>query len=120
MRENVLGFPAGKIELGPRRQKVETGLRELGAALAEVAGRRQAVTGAIPHAAAPAARPATDPGPGPLTIPNAALEPAGDLAAEDIILHCRERIADYKIPASIEFRESLPRASTGKVLRAQL
>src|SRR5580692_8315446 len=38
---------------------------------------RQAVTGSIPHATAPAARPAADPGPGPLTIPNAALEPAG-------------------------------------------
>ena len=46
--------------------------------------------------------------------------PAGDLAAEDVILHCRERIADYKIPACIEFQASLPRASTGKVLRARL
>ena len=34
MRKNVLGFPAGKIKFRPRRQKVETGLRKLGAALA--------------------------------------------------------------------------------------
>jgi membrane-bound lytic murein transglycosylase A len=38
---------------------------------------RQAATGSIPHATALAARPVADPGPGPLTIPNAALEPAG-------------------------------------------
>jgi len=38
---------------------------------------RHAVTGAIPRAAEPAAPPAVDPGPGPLQIPNAALEPAG-------------------------------------------
>ena len=36
-------------------------------------GSRQAVTGAIPHATAPAPPPAVDPGPGPLKIPNAAL-----------------------------------------------
>ena len=35
------------------------------------------VTGAIPHTAAPVAPMAADPGPGPLKIPNAALEPAG-------------------------------------------
>jgi len=46
--------------------------------------------------------------------------PAGHLAVDDVVRHCRERIADYKIPSSFEFRGSLPRASTGKVLRAQL
>jgi membrane-bound lytic murein transglycosylase A len=40
-------------------------------------GSRQAVTGAIPHATATAPPPAVDPGPGPLKIPNAALEPVG-------------------------------------------
>src|SRR5262249_35859313 len=34
MRKNVLGFPTGEIEFRPRRQKVEAGLRKLGAALA--------------------------------------------------------------------------------------
>lgn len=41
----------------------------------------------------------------------------GHLSAEEIILHCRTRIADYKIPSRIEFRNSLPRTSTGKVRR---
>jgi long-chain acyl-CoA synthetase len=46
--------------------------------------------------------------------------PAGACTADDIIRHCRERIADYKIPNRIEFRESLPKSATGKVQRAQL
>ena len=34
MRENIDVFPAGEIERGPRRQKLEARLRDLGAALA--------------------------------------------------------------------------------------
>lgn len=41
-------------------------------------------------------------------------------SAEDIVLHCRNRIADYKVPSRIEFRDSLPKGPTGKVLRASL
>jgi long-chain acyl-CoA synthetase len=39
---------------------------------------------------------------------------------EEILMHCRDRIADYKIPARIEFRDTLPKSATGKLLRAQL
>lgn len=39
---------------------------------------------------------------------------------EEILAHCRERIADYKIPARIEFRDTLPKSATGKILRTQL
>ena len=39
---------------------------------------------------------------------------------EELVLHCRERIADYKIPSRIEFRERLPRTLTGKLLRGRL
>lgn len=41
----------------------------------------------------------------------------GHLSAEEIILHCRNRIADYKIPSRIDFRNSLPMTATGKILR---
>jgi long-chain acyl-CoA synthetase len=44
----------------------------------------------------------------------------GPCTAEDILGHCRARLADFKIPARIEFRDSLPKSSTGKILRAQL
>jgi long-chain acyl-CoA synthetase len=40
--------------------------------------------------------------------------------SEEILAHCRERIADFKIPARIEFRDTLPKSATGKILRAQL
>jgi long-chain acyl-CoA synthetase len=39
---------------------------------------------------------------------------------EDIVAHCRERIADFKVPSRVEFRDTLPVGPTGKVLRAQL
>jgi long-chain acyl-CoA synthetase len=39
---------------------------------------------------------------------------------EEIVLHCRDRIADYKIPSRIEFRESLPKGPTGKLRRDSL
>ncbi|HEV2364076.1 MAG TPA: long-chain-fatty-acid--CoA ligase [Caulobacteraceae bacterium] len=41
-------------------------------------------------------------------------DPAG------IIAHCRERIAGYKTPKSVDFAEALPRNPSGKVLRRQL
>ena len=44
----------------------------------------------------------------------------GPCTTDDILGHCRERLADFKVPARIEFRESLPKSSTGKILRGQL
>lgn len=40
--------------------------------------------------------------------------------AEEIILHCQDRIAAYKIPGRIEFRDSLPKTTTGKYRRGAL
>lgn len=39
---------------------------------------------------------------------------------QDIVAHCRDRIAGYKCPRSVEFRESLPLSSVGKVLKTDL
>lgn len=38
----------------------------------------------------------------------------------ELLAHCRGLIADYKIPARIEFRDVLPRSTAGKVLRSRL
>jgi long-chain acyl-CoA synthetase len=46
--------------------------------------------------------------------------PAQAGTPEELLAHCRALIADYKIPARIECRESLPRSSAGKVLRSRL
>jgi long-chain acyl-CoA synthetase len=39
---------------------------------------------------------------------------------DEIIHYCKERLADYKIPRSVEFRESLPKTATGKILKREL
>jgi long-chain acyl-CoA synthetase len=39
---------------------------------------------------------------------------------EEIIKYCQGKIADFKIPSLIEFRDSLPKSSTGKILRKML
>ncbi|MEO6654350.1 MAG: hypothetical protein ABIP17_17045 [Ilumatobacteraceae bacterium] len=45
----------------------------------------------------------------------------GPVAAEELIERCRTRIAGYKVPKSIEFRETeLPKSGPGKVLKRQL
>gem|GEM_PF-228778 len=38
----------------------------------------------------------------------------------EILLHCKERLSDYKIPRVVEFREALPKSSLGKILRKDL
>jgi len=32
----------------------------------------------------------------------------------------RTQLADFKVPRSIEFRDSLPKGGTGKILKAEL
>jgi long-chain acyl-CoA synthetase len=38
----------------------------------------------------------------------------------ELIRYCRERLADYKVPQLVEFREEIPRNPAGKVLRKYL
>ncbi len=44
----------------------------------------------------------------------------GKVSEEEIIKFCRERLAAYKVPRLIEFREGLPKSLVGKVLRRLL
>ena len=39
---------------------------------------------------------------------------------EDLITHCRGRLAHYKCPTSIEFRDELARTATGKLQKFKL
>ncbi|SDN88493.1 long-chain-fatty-acid--CoA ligase [Pseudomonas jinjuensis] len=48
------------------------------------------------------------------------LKPGAKASVEDIVAHCRERIAGYKLPRSVEFRDSLPLSGVGKVLKTEL
>jgi len=39
---------------------------------------------------------------------------------EEILLYCRDRMAAYKVPASVEFVRDLPKSATGKILKRVL
>jgi long-chain acyl-CoA synthetase len=39
---------------------------------------------------------------------------------EELIAYCSERLAKYKLPTDIEFREELPKTNVGKILRKDL
>jgi long-chain acyl-CoA synthetase len=43
-----------------------------------------------------------------------------DCAPEEILAYCRERLADYKVPRIVEFRDAIPRCPAGKILRKHL
>jgi len=47
-------------------------------------------------------------------------KPGVELTVAEVVAHCRKQLANYKVPRQVEFRESLPRAITGKVLRRAL
>ena len=48
------------------------------------------------------------------------LKPGMAATEQDLIEHCRQRLAGYKKPRSVRFIASLPRSHYGKVIRAQL
>jgi long-chain acyl-CoA synthetase len=52
-------------------------------------------------------------------VPAVGAEPGLALEAE-IIAYVRERIARYKVPRSVDFREELPRTPTGKLVKGEL
>jgi long-chain acyl-CoA synthetase len=43
-----------------------------------------------------------------------------NLTAEQVIAHCREQLAAYKVPKVVEFRDELKKSPIGKVLRREL
>jgi acyl-CoA synthetase (AMP-forming)/AMP-acid ligase II len=45
---------------------------------------------------------------------------AADLEESELIEHCRERLAHYKCPTTIEFRDELARTATGKLQKFKL
>ncbi|MGC8667759.1 MAG: long-chain-fatty-acid--CoA ligase [Chthonomonadales bacterium] len=48
------------------------------------------------------------------------LKPGAQATSRDIIRFCRERLANYKVPRRVIFRDSLPRGGTGKVIKRLL
>jgi acyl-CoA synthetase (AMP-forming)/AMP-acid ligase II len=48
------------------------------------------------------------------------LKEAAAVAENDIIAFCKKHLASYKAPKSVEFAESLPKSSQGKILKREL
>jgi long-chain acyl-CoA synthetase len=49
-----------------------------------------------------------------------ALKPGHKLGAPEVIAFCKERLAAYKYPRVVEFRDVLPKGPTGKILKREL
>ena len=45
------------------------------------------------------------------------LKPGKTAAEEEVVTFCREKLAAYKVPKLVEFRDTLPKSAVGKVLR---
>jgi acyl-CoA synthetase (AMP-forming)/AMP-acid ligase II len=46
--------------------------------------------------------------------------PGREVTAEVVLAHCRERLANFKVPRRVDIVTALPRNAAGKVLKAQL
>lgn len=57
---------------------------------------------------------------GEIVVAVVVLKPGARATSRDLIRFCRERLANYKVPRRIIFRDSLPRGGTGKVLKRLL
>jgi acyl-CoA synthetase (AMP-forming)/AMP-acid ligase II len=48
------------------------------------------------------------------------LKPEASLTNKELKAFCRGRLASFKIPRAIHFRDALPKGGTGKILKAEL
>jgi fatty-acyl-CoA synthase len=48
------------------------------------------------------------------------LKPGMTLTPKELRDHCKDRLARFKVPRDVHFRESLPKGGTGKILKAEL
>ena len=48
------------------------------------------------------------------------LAPGAVATEDDLVAHCRSRLAHYKCPTSVEFRDELARTATGKLQKFKL
>jgi acyl-CoA synthetase (AMP-forming)/AMP-acid ligase II len=48
------------------------------------------------------------------------LTPGAQLSEEEVIKYCRQHLAGFKAPTSVEFREALDRTATGKLQKFKL
>lgn len=56
-----------------------------------------------------------DPVFGQVVCAHVALEPGCALSERDVMRHCASQLEDYMVPKMVEFRDMLPRTTTGKI-----
>jgi acyl-CoA synthetase (AMP-forming)/AMP-acid ligase II len=62
-----------------------------------------------------------DPEWGELVMAMVVVRPGKILSAPELITHCRQLLARYKIPRRLEFSETeLPKSGSGKILKREL
>ncbi len=57
---------------------------------------------------------------GEVPVAFVALRPGAETTADELVAHCRERLAKFKVPKDVTFIEALPRNPSGKVLKREL
>lgn len=83
--------------------------REIDEVLYEHPKIKEAVTVGVPH-----------PTRGEIIKAYIVLRDGESLTRSEVIAHCREKLANYKVPRQVEFRDELPKTIVGKVLRRAL
>ena len=53
-------------------------------------------------------------------VVEAAVVPAGDVTEAQLLRHCREHLAEFKVPVRLHLMDSLPKTATGKVQRTRM
>ncbi|MEO9220810.1 MAG: AMP-dependent synthetase, partial [Mycobacteriaceae bacterium] len=48
------------------------------------------------------------------------LADGAEVTESDLIAHCKSKVAGYKAPTTIEFRDEIPRTATGKIQKFKL
>jgi len=48
------------------------------------------------------------------------VKPGETLTEDEVKAWCKERLAAYKVPTHIEYRNELPKTTVGKILRREL
>ena len=49
-----------------------------------------------------------------------AIKPGEEMTEEEVVDHCKQHLASYKKPKSVDFIDALPRNPAGKVLKTSL
>jgi len=117
LRNGDLGYkdPHGYVFISGRRKEiiirggVNIAALEVTNALLQHPGLAEAATIGVP-----------DPIYGEAVVSFAAPRPGQRLTEEDLLAHCRTKLAEFKLPKSFLFLESIPKNANGKVARDEL